>query len=158
MSTEKSRPAKTAFPPLSHGPQDLLVAAATRGELDGLIVTSFENEKPSHGLFTALDFLSRGSLFQSQRAGFLSGKTGEHVLAGVKLAGKGFPVLVIGLGPISQYGVRPELSESDLKKVSEKLKTLGWKKVGLVPADFGASHASGESFRKSWKDVTLWTN
>lgn len=118
-------------------------------DVDGLVVLSYQNERPLQGLLGLLDWRFGGAFTDSIRLGALTGSAGEVLYHPIPKNGEIFHFIVVGAGKTSEPGERPEVNEKVIKPLIKNLKTLGLKKLGLSLKDFGKISAS---------DVSRWQN
>jgi hypothetical protein len=133
--------------------------ALFEGELEGLILTCYENERPLSGLVGLMDWRFHGAISKYIRQGTITGKRGEctYVPVTKKMMTqhqKLFHLILVGLGENPASGKRDGVSEEILKQVHKNLSTLKLPRLGLSKKDFG--NISEEFLAKNLKGVQLW--
>lgn len=107
------------------------------GEIEGLVVTCYENERPLQGLAGKLDWYFAGSISQALRSGTIVGKPGECAYMPLSRGGRTYHTLVIGAGSTPQAGKRTRVPDESLRILKKNLTTLGLDPVGVSRSDFG---------------------
>jgi hypothetical protein len=116
-------------------------------QVDALVVTVSENERPLLGLAGLLDWRFQGAISGCLRAGAITGKLGECVYFPVSKNGQLYKILLLGVG--SHESVTAEA----LKPLQKNLANLKLNSVGVSRKDFG--NPPEDLLAKHFKDVQL---
>jgi hypothetical protein len=116
-------------------------------EVDALVATVSENERPLLGLAGLLDWRFQGAISACLRAGAITGKVGECVYFPVSKNGRLYKIILLGVG--SHLTVTPEA----LKPLQKNLSSLKLNSVGVSRKDFG--NPPEELFTKHLKGISL---
>lgn len=123
---------------------------AEQRQLEGMVVSIYENERPLAGLAGWLDWRFRGALSHFIQSGFITGKEGECAYLPVVQQEKTFHLILIGAGNNSSPGQRGSLPAESLKELKKNLTSLRLEKIGVSRKDFE------EHFIQSLKGLPLW--
>ncbi len=121
----------------SQDPETLLFS----GEVQGLILSCFENERPLQGLAGRMDWRLRGMLSQFLRAGSITGKAGECCYVPVQWHDRTFHLFLAGGGHLEEGAARPELPAASLDKLRGNLASLKVGPLAASKADLGGMDA-----------------
>lgn len=133
--------------------------ALFEGELEGLILTCYENERPLSGLVGLMDWRFHGAISEYIKQGTITGKRGEctYVPVTKKMMSKNqklFHLILVGVGNSHTVGKRDGVSDEVFKIIHRNLSTLKLTRLGLSKKDFG--NISEEALAKNLKGVQLW--
>lgn len=137
--------------------QNLEIPAETalfQGEVDGIVATFFENERPLAGLAGLLDWRLHGAISERLRAGAISGKAGECVYLPWTRHGVTRHVLLVGAGFSEAPGRRGKPDAEAWQTLKKNLPALGLKRIGVSRADFG--NMTDSELHQQLKGVPLW--
>ncbi len=107
------------------------------GEIEVLIATCYQNERPLAGLAGLLDWRFQGEVTSFVRNGMITGKIGECVYLPYSRFGKTYRVLLVGAGHSNSPGERSTPPAESIRALSKNLAALNFKKVGVSRADMG---------------------
>jgi hypothetical protein len=133
--------------------------ALFEGELEGLVLTCYENERPLSGLVGLMDWRFNGAISDYIKQGTITGKRGEctYVPVTKKLMTKHqklYHLILVGGGNNHSVGKRDGVSDETFKLVQKNLATLKLARLGLSKKDFG--NISEDALAKNLKGVPLW--
>ncbi len=128
--------------------------ALFEGEIEGLIVTCYENERPLSGLAGLLDWRFHGAISRYIRNGVVTGKRGECVYLPITKNNRLFHLLLVGAGQSSNVGKRDGMGTETTKVLLKNLLSLKLPKLGLSKRDLG--YTSEDVLAKNFKGVPLW--
>lgn len=109
-------------------------------QIDALVATINENERPLLGLAGLLDWRFHGAISSCLRAGAITGKVGECVYFPISRNGQLYKLILLGVGSHST------VTTEALKPLQKNLASLKLKSVGVSRKDFG--NPPEELFRK----------
>ena len=124
------------------------------GQIKGLLVTFYQNERPPYGLLGKLDWHFHGMISKTIRVGAITGRVGEYSYVPLKRKNSTYHLILIGAGASPQPGLRPPLSSETLEGVRKNLLSLKLEKFGISRADFG--NISPETLSRQLKGISLW--
>jgi hypothetical protein len=124
------------------------------GEVDGVVATFHENERPLHGLAGLLDWRFHGVISRQLEQGILEGKSGECAYLPVTRDGKTFHLILVGAGSSAKPGERAALSAAAMKSLQKNLASLKLGKLAISRKDFGSSTDVAAASKA--KGVSLW--
>lgn len=125
------------------------------GQVQAVIATIFQNERPPSGLAGVLDWYFQGKVSQSFRAGIMTGKEGECVYFPMSSRiGTPYHLFFIGGGFASDQGERAPISQASLAKVQKNLQSLKISSIGVSRSDFG--NLEDRIFKKAFQGESLW--
>lgn len=124
------------------------------GQIHGLIVTLYQNERPPFGLSGILDWYFQGAISDCIRAGAITGGVGECTYFPYFRNGTTHHVLLVGAGNSSFPGERKDVPSLTLENLRNNLMSLKLTKIGLSRYDFGNVEIS--FFKKHLPGVSLW--
>lgn len=128
--------------------------ALFNGQIQGLIVTLYQNERPPFGLSGILDWYFQGAISHSIKAGAITGTIGECTYFPYLRNETTHHVLLVGAGDSLFPGQRKEVPPVALEKLRNNLISLKLAKIGLSRADFGSVEMN--FFKKYLSGVSLW--
>ena len=128
--------------------------ALFEGQIQGLVVTFYQNERPLGGLAGIIDWYFRGALSQYIQKGAIAGKAGECVYIPLVHLGSTYHIILAGAGDSTSPGHRHPLPATTLRALQQNLISLRLPSIGISMSDFGQS--SPDSFAQSLKGVSLW--
>lgn len=128
--------------------------ALFRGQIQGLVASFHENERPLSGLAGLLDFRFQGAVSRRLRDGAISGKPGECAYFPLVKAGAVYHLILIGAGSSDAPGSRTHLPPESAEALRKNLLCLKLPRLGVSRGDFG--NADAAYFRKQFKEVPLW--
>lgn len=135
----------------AYQPHPLLPPAALTalldGEVQGLFVALFENERPPQGISGWLDLYFDQAITHAIRSGIATGKAGEAVLIPMIRRKKVYPVVLIGGGilpmerdPAKKALLKVEFPEAGIQAIKKTLTGLAkggtWKEAAISCSDF----------------------
>lgn len=121
-----------------------------RRQLEGMIVSIYENERPLAGLAGWLDWRFRGALSDFIQSGFIKGKEGECAYLPVVKQEKTFHLILVGAGNTPVPGQRGSLPLESLRSLKKNLASLRLEKLGISLKDFE------DTMIQSLKGLPLW--
>lgn len=131
--------------------------ALFEGQLQGMILSCHENERPLRGLAGLLDWRFQGALSHGLRAGVLTGKAGECAYVPVARAGKTYHLILVGCGQMDS-SKRNKIPAASLGALQKNLKSLKLERIGISLSDFGGmSESAVEQISEPSKGALLWT-
>jgi hypothetical protein len=116
-------------------------------DVDALVATISENERPLLGLAGLLDWRFQGAISSCLRSGAITGKVGECVYFPVSKNGRLYKILLLGVGS------HPTVTAEALKPLQKNLSSLKLNSVGVSRKDFG--NPPEELFTKYLKGISL---
>jgi hypothetical protein len=128
--------------------------ALFEGQVSGLAVTFYQNERPLYGLAGQLDWRFHGAISYHIRKGVISGAVGECVYFPFTRRGSTYHIILTGGGLADHPGQRDALPIESLHALQKNLSSLGLTKIGISKADFG--NITPELLTKHLKGVPLW--
>lgn len=128
--------------------------ALFEGQLQGLVITCYENERPLQGLAGLMDWRFFGAMSQCLKAGAITGKAGECVYFPISRNGETFHLILVGSGHAPSAGSRREPPAESIRALQKNLASLRLQKVGISRKDFG--NVTNDYFTKNLKGVPLW--
>ncbi len=126
-----------------------------QGEVDGLILSCFENERPLQGLAGKIDWQLRGQLSQFLRAGAISGKVGECCYVPVQWHDRILHLFLAGGGPMNSPDERPALPTESWERLKKNLSSLKLGPLAASKADLGGIEPAALKKRLSGMEVKL---
>jgi len=108
------------------------------GDLVGLAVACYTNERPFQGLAGLMDWRFEGALSEAVRAGVVSGEAGECTYLPIRKRDRTFHLFLVGCGHTSSPGHRPGAPDKALEKLALNLTNLKIGPIGVSKADFGS--------------------
>lgn len=123
------------------------------GNIHGLVVTCYENERPLRGLGGLIDWRLGGELSVHLRSGAISGKIGECVYVPVRRRNRIYPILLVGCGHAVSPGHREGVPEESLELIKKNLTQLKLPTVGISQQDWGGQ--TKEYFTKQFKGISV---
>jgi hypothetical protein len=124
------------------------------GQIQGLVATFFQNERPPRGLAGRLDWHFQGAISRHIQAGAISGKLGECVYLPLKHRQSTFHLILLGCGEAHSQGARGSVNKKHLEMLKKNLLSLKWKSAGISRSDFGSP--SDDFLIQSLEGVSLW--
>lgn len=124
------------------------------GQIQGLAMTFYQNERPLCGLAGIMDWHFQGAISQCIQKGVITGKVGECVYFPLTRRGTTFHLVLAGAGHSSSPGQRDTVSSDTLHSLQKNLLSLGLSKIGVSKSDFG--DVNSDYFTKHLKGVSLW--
>jgi hypothetical protein len=128
--------------------------ALFQGEVQGLAVAFYQNERPPLGLCGLIDWHFQGALSRSIQMGAMRGEVGECIYFPFTRNDSIYHLILLGAGHSSTPGIRKALPTESLRVLHQNLKSLRIPKVGISRSDFG--HPVSDAFLKYLKGVPLW--
>ena len=128
--------------------------ALFQGQVPGLIVPFYVNERPLQGLAGLMDWRLRGALSKSIRSGAFDGHEGECVYYPFSKRGQAYHLFLAGAGHRTPYGRRGLVSDDVFRTVKKNLLGLKFTSVGLSKSDFG--NLTEDYLVNQLKGVDLW--
>src|SRR5689334_2527854 len=128
--------------------------ALFEGQIQGIIVTSYENERPLCGLAGILDWRFHGAISKCILKGAITGKVGECVYFPMNRHGFTYHILLAGAGHSSAPGQRETVPADTLHALHKNLVSLKLPKIGISKSDFG--NVTSEYLTKHLKGASLW--
>lgn len=125
------------------------------GEVEGLILSCFENERPLQGLAGRLDWRLRGMLSQFIRAGSITGKAGECCYVPVQWHDRTFHLFLAGGGHLEEGAPRPELPAASWEKLRTNLTQLKMGRLAASQTDLGLADAAAAKKKLSGLEVQI---
>lgn len=122
-------------------------------QIDGLVATLYENEKPLFGLSGFLDWRFHGAISECLRSGVLTGQVGECVYFPVSKNGQVYKLILAGAGKSNVPGQRTPPPAETLKALTKNLEGLKLTSVGVSRRDFG--NPSEEFLNKNLRGISL---
>jgi hypothetical protein len=122
-------------------------------QIDVLVATIHENERPPAGLAGLLDWRFHGAISHGLRVGAFTGKAGECIYLPVRKNGVSYRLILTGGGMSKSPGERKVLPQESLKSLEKNLLSLKISSVGISRRDFG--NPAEEFFSKNLKKVPL---
>ncbi len=124
------------------------------GQVQCLIATFFQNERPPRGLIGRLDWYFQGAISTQLQNGAISGLPGECVYLPVKKNQATYHLLLLGCGEIKTPGQRLTVQPAQVQTLKKNLLSLKWKSVGISMEDFGAK--TQNTLTSQLEGVPLW--
>lgn len=124
------------------------------GQIQCLVLTLYQNERPPCGLSGLIDWHFQGLLSKYIRNGAITGSVGECTYFPVTRNGQTFHLLLAGSGHSAKPGEREPVPTETLQVLQKNLLSLKLAKVGISKQDFG--DVPNEFFSKHLKGVNLW--
>lgn len=124
------------------------------GQIQGLAVTFYENERPPFGLAGILDWHFQGAISRYLRNGVITGKEGECTYFPLTKNGMTYHLILAGAGHAAAPGQRGQVPASTLHNLQKNLASLKLPKIGVSKSDFG--QVAPDYFSKNLKGVSLW--
>jgi len=128
--------------------------ALFEGQLQGLVMTLYSNEKPPRGLAGMMDWHFHGLISDSIKNGRIIGKPGECVYFPVTRNGSTFHLFLLGSGQVAKNGERKPVPAESLEVLQKNLISLKLEKIGISKSDFG--NLTTEPLNKQLKGISLW--
>ena len=125
------------------------------GQVQGLILSCFENERPLQGLAGKLDWRLRGMLSDFLRAGSITGKAGECCYVPVRWHERTLHLFLAGGGYLTEGMKRPELPPASWEKLKTNLKSLRVGSMAVSIADLGGIDAATVKARLTGLEVQV---
>jgi hypothetical protein len=116
-------------------------------QVDALVATVNETERPLLGLAGLLDWRFQGAISACLRAGAITGKVGECVYFPVSRNGQLYKLFLLGIGSL------PAVTAEALQPLQKNLTNLKLNSVGVSRQDFG--NPPEELFTKHLKGIPL---
>lgn len=128
-------------------------------EIEGIVATIYQNERPLSGLAGLLDWRFHGAISQYLRSGAISGKYGECVYLPLTRNGHVYHLLLIGAGMAGKPGERGPLPSESLRSLKKNLISLRLNKIALSKSDFESATTQGtfHQLLGHLKGLSLWT-
>jgi hypothetical protein len=127
--------------------------ALFESQVDALVASVYENERPLAGLAGILDWRFHGVISSALRSGAITGKPGECVYVPAQKNGKLFRLILAGAGKSQAPGERVLLPVESLRVLQKNLVGLGLSRIGISRRDFGG--ASDDFFSKNLQKVPI---
>ena len=127
--------------------------ALFESQVDALVASVYENERPLAGLAGLLDWRFHGVISACIRSGAITGKPGECVYVPAVKNGKVFRIILAGAGKSPRPGERSALPIESLRSLQKNLIGLGFSSVGISSRDFG--NPPKEFFSKNLKEIPV---
>ena len=121
-----------------------------QGEVDGFIVSFYENERPLQGLSGWMDWQFHGEISRYLKKGVLTGKAGECGYLPLQKNSRVYHLLLVGAGTSSAPGKRASLTQTSLKALEKNLEKFGDKTLGVSRADVSGLDV------KSFKNIRVF--
>ncbi len=128
--------------------------ALFEGQIQGIVMTSYQNERPLCGLAGVLDWHFHGAISQCILQGAITGRVGECVYFPMNRNGTTYHIILAGAGHSTAPGERGQVPLETVHTLQKNLASLKLSKMGISKADFG--HVSSEYFAKHLKGASLW--
>jgi len=128
--------------------------ALFEGQIQGLVVTLYQNERPPAGLAGILDWYFQGALSHYLRTGAVTGKPGECTYFPFSKHGTTHHIILTGAGQSPFSGKRTGVHPETLQALHKNLISLKLSKIGISKSDFG--EVNSDFFTKHLKGVPLW--
>jgi len=122
-------------------------------QIDGLVATLHENEKPLSGLAGFLDWRFQGAISECLRSGAVTGQIGECVYFPVTKNGQVYKLILAGAGKSTTPGERINPPIETLKALTKNLSGLKLNSIGISRKDFG--NPSEDFLTKNLKGISL---
>jgi len=122
-------------------------------QIDGLVATLYENEKPLSGLAGFLDWRFHGAISECLRSGALTGQVGECVYFPVSKSGQVYKLILAGAGKAPAPGQRTNPPAETLKTLAKNLTGLKLNSIGISRKDFG--NPSEDFLSKNLRGISL---
>src|SRR4051812_14276668 len=106
------------------------------GQIQGLALTCYQNERPPNGLAGKMDWYFKGMISQYIRQGAITGKMGECTYLPLSKNGFIFHLILIGAGSSPSPGKRDPVPFEGLKILQQNLISLKLPKMGISRSDF----------------------
>lgn len=121
-------------------------------EVQALVVSLAENERPLRALAARIDWRFRGAISRFVRTGAITGRAGELIYLPTSKRGELFHLFVVGVGKAASAQERTLEDLGVLKRIRANVESLGLKSVGLSIQDLGITAAQA---KKAMEGVTL---
>lgn len=121
-------------------------------EVDALVISLSESERPLRGLSARIDWRFRGAISKFVRTGAITGREGELIYLPVSRGSQLFHLFLVGVGKSDESGARALTDLETLKRIRKNVLSLGIRSVGASLEDLGISEPQA---RKSLEGVEL---
>ncbi len=128
--------------------------ALFEGQIQGLVMTLFQNERPPSGLCGNIDWYFQGAISQCLKKGAITGAVGECTYFPLAHQGSTLHLILVGAGHSSSPGEREQVPHESIQVLHQNLLSLKLPKLGISKFDFG--QVAQEYFYKHLKGVPLW--
>ncbi len=128
--------------------------ALFQGQIFGLVVSFYQNERPPAGLCGVMDWHFHGAISKCIQDGAITGKIGECIYLPIIRNSTTFHIILVGAGNSDAFGDRGPLPLETLQNLQKNLISLKIPKMGISQADFGQTQP--DYFFKNFKGVSLW--
>jgi hypothetical protein len=134
--------------------------ALFEGQIDGLVVVFYQNERPPRGLAGRMDWYFQGAISNYLQKGAITGSPGECIyLPLTKNTTTQHPsiyhLILFGGGDAPEPGHRQLPDPESLMVLKKNLISLKFKKVGISCADLG--NAKPKNIATAFEGIPLWT-
>lgn len=127
-----------------------LYRALFDGQIEGVVVATYANERPLAGAAGKLDWFLRGALTAAIRRGALTGKAGECVYIPYSHQGRVLHVLTVGGGYSDEPGERKKIPSESMELLKKNILGLKLEKIGVSRSDLVGDLGRGESRESLW--------
>jgi hypothetical protein len=124
------------------------------GQIQGLVVTVYQNERPPYGLSGVLDWYFHGAISHCIRAGAITGQVGECTYFPFIRHGLTYHLILAGAGYSSTPGERKPVPQETLLQLKKNLIALKIPKIGFSNSDMGNPKTS--TIEDIFTGVPLW--
>ena len=138
-----------------HNPISLSADRALfEGQIQGLVVTFYQNERPPLGLCGLVDWHFHGALSRCIQIGAIQGEIGECIYFPFNRNNSVYHIILAGAGHSPGPGERKAVPVETFRSLQKNLVSLQIPKIGLSLSDFGQTQS--DAFAKYLKGVPLW--
>ena len=123
------------------------------GQVQGLALAIFQNEKPPCGLAGIVDWHIHGRISRFLKSGAITGKIGECTYFPIRRKDSIFHFILAGAGLSEAPGIRNPVPKETIQSLYKNLVSLKIPKIGISQSDFGMS---SDAFTEQFKGVSLW--
>jgi len=128
--------------------------ALFEGQVQGLVISCYQNERPPCGLAGVMDWHLHGEISRVLAAGAITGEEGEVAYLPVTRNGTTFHILLAGAGHSSKPGERAHLPSETLQKLQKNLVALKLNRIAVSKSDLG--DISSDFIARHLKGASLW--
>ena len=123
------------------------------GQIQGIALAVFQNEKPPCGLAGLIDWHIQGRISKFLKSGAITGEIGECTYLPIHRKDSIFHFILAGAGHSQAPGIRNSVPKETIQILHKNLLSLKIPKVGISQSDFGMN---ADSFTQHFKGVSLW--